>query len=193
MLLQKLLITVPLILLIILAAIVFIPGCTSRADTAAIVAAYKTSLDSKTSSPADPQPVIDFLSSIGDKEYIKANTAKIYANDAYLNDTLVTHHGATEIEAYFLKTADNMTDYSLTIDDRSQSGNDHYLRWTMKFTVSSLGGGKPIHSIGMTHLRFNEQGKVTLHQDFWDSGTTIYGQAPILGGIIETVRKRLEK
>jgi hypothetical protein len=32
-----------------------------------------------------------------------------------------------------------------------------------------------------------------MHQDFWDSGTNIYGQLPVLGGVIETIRSRFEK
>ncbi|MBC7979294.1 MAG: nuclear transport factor 2 family protein, partial [Armatimonadetes bacterium] len=113
--------------------------------------------------------------------------------DAYLNDTLVTHHGPEAIKAYFLKTADNMKSYKVDIDDTASSGSDHYVRWTMVFTSSSLNGGKPVHSVGMSHVRFNTGGLVVMHQDYWDSGTTIYGQIPVVGGLIETIRRRFEK
>lgn len=86
-----------------------------------------------------------------------------------------------------------MTQYQVTVDDTVSSGNDHYVRWTMVFTAPKLNGGKPVESVGMSHVRFNSAGQVIMHQDFWDSGTNIYGQLPVLGGVIESIRKRFEK
>jgi hypothetical protein len=63
----------------------------------------------------------------------------------------------------------------------------------MVFSAPKLNGGKPVESVGMSHIRLNPEGKVVIHQDFWDSGTNIYGQIPALGGVIETIRRRFEK
>lgn len=133
-----------------------------------------------------------FLKNVGTPEYLRAHTADTYAPDAYLDDTIVTHHGPEEIQDYFLQTAETMTQFELTIDDISRSGPDHYLRWTMIFTAPKLGGGHPIHSVGMSQIRFNADGKVAFHQDFWDSGKNIYGQIPLVGGLIETLRNRMK-
>ena len=94
---------------------------------------------------------------------------------------------------YFHATADTMTSYEVTINDTASSGNEHYVRWTMVFSAPKLNGGKPVHSVGMSHIRLNSAGQVTMHQDFWDSGLNIYGQIPVVGGIVETIRRRLEK
>ena len=135
----------------------------------------------------------DFLKNVGTKAAIEEKTAKTYAANAYLNDTLVTHYGPEEIKAYFLKTADTMTSFEVTIDDVARSGDDHYFRWTMIFAAPKLAKGTPIHSVGMSQVRFNAEGKVVFHQDFWDSGANIFGQAPISGGIISAIRKRIAK
>ncbi|MFN7343119.1 MAG: nuclear transport factor 2 family protein, partial [bacterium] len=134
----------------------------------------------------------EFLQKIDDKVFVESNTAKVYAADAYLNDTLVTHHGPDEIKTYFLATADTMTKYQVTVDDTVSSGNDHYVRWTMIFTAPKLNAGKPVESVGMSHVRFNSAGQVVMHQDFWDSGTNIYCQLPVMGGVIESIRRRFE-
>ncbi len=86
-----------------------------------------------------------------------------------------------------------MTSYEVTIDDTASSGNEHYVRWTMVFSAPKLNGGKPVRSVGMSHVRLNSAGQVTMHQDFWDSGMNIYGQIPVIGGAIEMIRRRLEK
>ncbi len=133
-----------------------------------------------------------FLRSIGDLKSVHENTAKVYAADAYLDDTLVTHHGAAEIEAYFAETSATMTDYKVTIDDVARSGEDYYIRWTMVFAAPALSGGKPVHSAGISQLRFDPEGKIAFHQDFWDSGKNFYAHLPVVGGAVGFVRKRLE-
>ena len=133
-----------------------------------------------------------FLQGIGDVKFVRENTLKVYAADAYLDDTLVVHHGAAEIEAYFVKTSETMKSYQVTIDDVARSGDNYYVRWTMIFSAPALGGGKPVHSIGISHIRLNREGRVEFHQDFWDSGKNFYGHLPVVGGAVGFVRKRLE-
>ena len=195
--LKMLLQTIPLLLLALLVIAILIPACTPHFDTKNRVKEYKTVLTkSQDAAPANEESLnafTTFLQKIDDQAYVEANAAKVYAPDAYLNDTLVTHHGVKQIKAYFLKTAETMTQYQVTVDDTVSSGNDNYVRWTMVFTAPKLNGGKPVESVGMSHVRFNSAGKVIMHQDFWDSGTNIYGQIPVLGGVIESIRSRFEE
>lgn len=134
----------------------------------------------------------DFLQGIGDVDFVRKNTLQTYAADAYLDDTLAVHHGVAEIEAYFVKTSETMTSYKVTIDDVGRSGEDYYVRWTMVFAAPALSGGKPVHSIGVSQIRLNREGKVEFHQDFWDSGRNFYEHLPIIGGGVGYVHKRLE-
>lgn len=133
-----------------------------------------------------------FLQGIGDVDFVRSNTLKTYAADAYLDDTLAVHHGAAEIEAYFVKTSETMTQFQVTIDDVARSGDDYYVRWTMIFAAPALSQGKPIHSIGVSQIRLNREGKVEFHQDFWDSGKNFYSQLPVIGGAVGYVKKRLQ-
>ena len=133
-----------------------------------------------------------FLKGIGDARFIKQNTLKVYAADAFLDDTLVVHHGAAAIEDYFVKTAGNMTSCQVTIDDVAKSGSDYYVRWTMVFAAPAMSGGQPVHSVGVSQVRFNREGRVVFHQDFWDSGKNFFAHLPVAGGVIGFIRKRLE-
>ncbi len=189
--------TIPLLLLALLVIAILIPACAPNFNSAGRVKEYKTVLTKTQNSAPGSQESLNafttFLQKIDDKSYVEANTAKVYAADAYLNDTLVTHHGPEQIKAYFLNTADTMSQYQITVDDTVSSGVDHYVRWTMVFAAPKLNSGKPVESVGMSHVRFNSAGQVIMHQDFWDSGTNIYGQLPVLGGMIESIRRRFEK
>jgi hypothetical protein len=84
-----------------------------------------------------------------------------------------------------------MTHFEVSIDDIARSGPDHYIRWTMIFAAPALDKGEKVHSSGISHVRFAADGRVELHQDFWDSGENFFGRLPVAGGIIGIIRKRL--
>lgn len=189
------------ILIAVLAIFLLLSSCAAPNTSEAVVQNYKTRLEKvapsglEAGSPGEKAAIArftSFLQGISDTQYVRENTLKVYAADAYLDDTLVIHHGASEIEAYFVKTSETMTSYKVTIDDVARSGNDYYVRWTMIFSAPMLSGGKPVHSIGVSQIRLNREGQVEFHQDFWDSGKNFFAHLPVIGGGVGYVRKQLE-
>ncbi|MES2661005.1 MAG: nuclear transport factor 2 family protein [Verrucomicrobiota bacterium] len=179
----------------------FLVSCAAPNHSDEEVSSYRKALEKVAPSGLQPdgpgeaaalQRFKSFLQGIGDMNFVRENTLKTYAADAYLDDTLVVHHGAADIQAYFTKTSETMTSYQVTIDDVARSGNDYYVRWTMVFAAPALSGGKPVHSVGISQVRFNREGKVEFHRDFWDSGKNFYAHLPVVGGAVGFVGKRLE-
>ncbi len=184
-----------------LAIVLFLSSCAAPNQSAADVASYREAMNKVAPSGLEPgssgeiaakERFGSFLQGIGDIGYVRENTLKVYASDAYLDDTLVVHHGAADIQAYFVKTSETMTSYKVTIDDVARSGDDFYFRWTMVFTAPVMSGGEPCHSVGISQVRFNREGKVEFHRDFWDSGKNFYGHLPLVGGAVGFVGKRLK-
>lgn len=117
-------------------------------------------------------------------------TREIYAPDAYLNDNLIELRGAAAIEAHFAKSLEGLSAIEVRFDDTVRSGDDWYVRWTMSTTFRSLADGATVVTSGMSHIRFDEQGRVTVHRDFWDSASGVYEHVPVLGGAIRAVKAR---
>lgn len=115
-------------------------------------------------------------------------TQQVYAEDAYLCDTLHIARGADQIEAYFLKTADRVNSMQVSILDYSASGREVYTRWAMTIAADDLADGQPVTSYGISHFRFDADGKVILHQDFWDASAGFFEQLPVLGWVIPRIR-----
>lgn len=134
----------------------------------------------------------NYLKSIGDPKIVAEQTQLVYARDAFLNDTLVTHRGLDAIREYFLKTSKTVTTFDVTIQDVVRSGDHYYIRWLMDFAAPAMNGGKAVRSIGMSQIHFDAEGKVTLHQDFWDSGTHFYAHLPVASGVIGYIRKQIK-
>lgn len=189
------------VILAVIAVILFFVFNAAPNQSEAAVSSYRQAMEKVAPSglpPGSPSEIESlerfkaFLRGIGDAKFVAENARKVYAADAYLDDTLAVHHGAAEIEEYFLKTSETMTSYQVTIDDVARSNDDYYVRWTMVFAAPALSGGKPVHSTGISQIRLDREGKVVFHQDFWDSGKNFYAHLPVVGGAVGFVRKRLE-
>jgi hypothetical protein len=190
-------------MIVVLAAILLLlSSCAAPNTSAADVAAYREVMEKvppgglAPGSPAETAALDrfkNFLKGIGDVNYVRENTSKAYSKDAWLDDTLVVHRGAAEIEKYFIQTSETMTSYQVTIDDVARSGDNYYVRWTMIFSAPALSGGEAVHSVGISQVKFDNDGKVAMHKDFWDSGTNFYAHLPVVGGAVGYVKKRLEK
>lgn len=129
---------------------------------------------------------------LGQAEKIREICPQLYAENAYFSDTLVILHGEPAIQAHFLRTAQAMTAYEASVDDVAFSGNDYYVRWTMKFRSPRFAGGEEICSTGVSQIRFNDAGKISFHQDFWDSGQHVYGHLPVVSPMIHFIQKQIQ-
>lgn len=120
---------------------------------------------------------------------VKARVRSVYAPDAWFNDTIATEVGIDAIERYLLKTAEGAQSVSAAVEDVAVSGPDCYVRWTMKVQAQNLAGGQPITTKGLSQLRFDADGKIVFHQDFWNPAAGIYQQLPLIGPAIRHVNR----
>ena len=138
-------------------------------------------------------PEQKFLSLFGD--FKKGTTEQViqqlYADTFYFNDTFKTFNDIDALSAYLKETADLVELTTVEILDVSQSDTDYYLRWVMHMKFKAKGREVNSRSIGMTQIRFNDEGKVILHQDYWDGAEGFYQHLPIIGYIIRKIRTGL--
>jgi limonene-1,2-epoxide hydrolase len=176
-------------------AILFAAGCAMNQTS--MTKEYSAALASLPGADLAPsaekaavQRVKTYLSNLRADE-VRANTQRVYAADAYFNDTLKTHHGAAEIEKYFLASVANTDGIEVEFADVAKSNEDYYFRWVMDVKLKYFAPGKTVRSIGMSHIRFNRDGQVILHQDYWDSAAGLFEYVPIVGTGIRLIKSRL--
>ncbi len=119
------------------------------------------------------------------------NIRTVYADKLYFNDTFKIIDNIDELVTYMSESAAHVDSTTVDILDVIRSEHDYFIRWSMKMSFSVNGKDIHSHSIGMTQLRFNQEGKVSFHQDFWDASEAFYEHLPFMGRFVKKVKTML--
>ncbi len=119
------------------------------------------------------------------------NIRTVYADRLYFNDTFKIINDIDELVTYMSESAAHVDRTTVDILDVFRTEHDYFIRWSMKMDLSVKGSDIHSHSIGMTQLRFNTEGKVVFHQDFWDSSEAFYEHLPLMGRFVKKVKTML--
>lgn len=171
-------------------------GCIARGDTMPndeIVQYDQALLQFKGDAAGIDVGLDRFRESFADlaSDEIGAFMTSLYAEDLYFNDTLHTFRRRQDLVDYMVRTGSSLSESKVEIKQVMSDGADVFVRWTMTFRTRALGRDINSESIGMTHLRFNADGEVVLHQDFWDSGHALYAHLPFVGFAVRRARDRM--
>ena len=117
---------------------------------------------------------------------------KTYAPDVWFNDTLKEIEGRDALRPYLEHSATAVDDCRVEVKDVTSNGaGDYYVRWSMLIRFKRFKRGQDTWSIGMSHLRFDANGLVVLHQDFWNAADGLFQHVPVLGGMIRWIKKQV--
>lgn len=144
-------------------------------------------------SAAEKAAIENFRGFFGDlkEDSIKAKIRSVYAANLRFNDTLKSIKDVDTLERYLVETARSVESCKVEIDEVLTSPSGVYVRWRMAIRFKKFHQGTTQESIGMTHLRFDRDGRVAYHQDYWDSGANLFEKIPVLGAGIRAVKRRL--
>mgnify|MGYP001819194234 FL=1 len=125
-----------------------------------------------------------------DSDSVAAAARALYANNAYFNDVFVELWGANAVADYLAQSADKTADIEIDVEDCVQAEGEVYLRWTMRFETNGL-RSRTVTAPGITHLRFDDGGRIAYHRDYWDGSGALAEFVPLVGGVLRSVRSSL--
>lgn len=179
-----------------LGVLLLLSGCATKQVRSYYADDYLQALEQwpgTTDSPLIDAGVERFANTLGyfTQDDLRAKVEQLYADELYFNDTFKTFNRLDDLAPYLEETGEMVQVSSVTILGHTADGEDVLIRWLMDLEFSA--GGKDIksRSLGMTHLRFNNNGKVILHQDFWDSTDGFFSHLPIVGGFVHRIKEKL--
>lgn len=124
-------------------------------------------------------------------EYLRENTKHVYADTFFFRDGFKELHQIDELEAYMVHSAEPVRHCTFEFATPIKSGHDYFLQWTMELSLKRDDDDRMDRAIGMSHIRFNREGKVVFHQDYWDPTDILYRRIPIANRLIGYVRSKL--
>ena len=117
--------------------------------------------------------------------------ALYYAEDAYFKDPFNEVNRIEDIREIFARMYRQVTDPRFFVRERIGDESGLFLVWDLSYRIRAW---KPqvdrvIH--GVSHLRFNLEGKVSYHRDYWDTGEELYAKLPLIGGAVRLLRRAI--
>jgi steroid Delta-isomerase len=115
----------------------------------------------------------------------------LYASDASFKDPFNDVQGVPAIEHIFRHMFTQVEAPRFVVTERIVQYDSAMLAWRFEFGVRV---GKRVHPQvvnGVTHFKFDGEGKVSLHRDYWDTGEELYMKLPVLGWLVRALRRRL--
>ena len=179
---------------LILFVCTLVAGCASSpANLQSYPAAYRVALNDFPGIADVPTETIssftEFLSELGSKK-TGVRAGQLYASELHFSDALMMTRDHDRVVEHFQGLVDAGTTVQVEILQTLISEADVYLIWSMRAEFTPVRQSVVSYTIGVTHLRFNEAGRVVLHQDFWDTGLGFYQHIPVLGRVVKSINRR---
>ena len=114
-----------------------------------------------------------------------------YAADAWFKDPFNEVRGVAAIARIFRHMFVQVDAARFVVTDRVVAANGAMLAWEFHFHARGPGlrGAQCIR--GVSHLRFDAEGKVDYHRDYWDAAEELYSRLPLLGALLRALRRRI--
>lgn len=122
---------------------------------------------------------------------LRENVQKVYAESVYFRDAFKQLSTAAEIEEYMVAGMAPIEGAEFVFNNVLRKGIDFYFDWTMRLDFKKTPKGTWEESIGMSRMRFNAEGQVIFHQDYWDPTDIVYKRIPIVRQLIAYVKRKL--
>lgn len=114
---------------------------------------------------------------------------EIYAADAFFKDPFNEVRGLERIRRIFEHMFVQVEAPRFVVREVVTDGRHAFLTWDFLFRARRLGEAQQVIH-GASHLKFDADGRVNYHRDYWDAAEELYEKIPLLGGLMRLLRRR---
>lgn len=119
-----------------------------------------------------------------------ADLGNIYAPNARFIDPFNDVRGLAQIQQIFGHMFETLEQPHFVVTGKVLDGDQCFLLWDFHFRFRAFRRDIPQTIAGTSHLQFDRQGLITLHQDYWDAAHGLYQKMPVLGALMRWLRRR---
>lgn len=110
-----------------------------------------------------------------------------YAEQAQFKDPFNAVSGLPAITRIFEHMFATVETPRFVVTNRIAEGRQAMLAWDFHLQLR----GRALVIRGVSHVCFDDDGKVSVHRDYWDAAEELYARLPVLGGLMRALRRRL--
>jgi steroid delta-isomerase len=134
----------------------------------------------------DPQALVEWFETLSPQTIDRI--PQLYAANAEFKDPFNEVCGTDAIAHIFRHMFTQVDEPRFVIGSRFVGDDGVMLLWDFHFRTR---GRRPqaICVRGTSHLRFDTEGKVVLHRDYWDAAEELYAKLPVLGALMRYLQR----
>ncbi len=115
---------------------------------------------------------------------------RYYAPDARFKDPFNEVQGLAEIRRIFEHMFVALNEPRFVVTQQIVDGRQAFLVWEFLFRFRR-GDTRTTQVVrGGSHLMLAEDGRVTLHRDYWDAAEELYEKLPVIGALMRWLKRR---
>ena len=114
---------------------------------------------------------------------------RYYTADACFKDPFNEVRGLAAIACIFAHMYRQLASARFVVHERVVDAQGAMLIWTLQYRTAA---GRPEEAIrGASHVKFDADGKVSHHRDYWDAAEELYAKQPLLGSLMRFLQRKL--
>jgi hypothetical protein len=118
-----------------------------------------------------------------------ARFGEFYSANAYFKDPFNEVHRLADIQPIFTRMFRQLAEPRFVVKEHAGDRHSMFLVWDMHFCLRNWKPEETRRIHGVSHLRFDADGKVCYHRDYWDTGEELYAKLPVLGLGVRLLRR----
>ena len=122
-----------------------------------------------------------------------ARLDQYYAAAARFKDPFNDVRGVPAIAQIFRHMFDSLDQPRFVITQQLLQGSDAFLSWDFTFRFKSFQRDQLQRIEGATHLKLDDDGRGTLHRDYWDAAEELYEKLPLVGTLMRWLKARTQR
>lgn len=117
---------------------------------------------------------------------------EFYAENVVFKDPFNEVRGVVLVQRIFSHLFSQLADPHFVVSERIVSDNGALLVWEMRFRQKNSHRHGPAQIIrGASHLKFDVDGQVVWHRDYWDTAEELYEKLPGIGWLLRLLKGKL--
>lgn len=116
---------------------------------------------------------------------------EFYSTNAYFKDPFNEVRGVAAIQRIFTHMFSQVAEPRFVVTEKVVDAGGVMLIWEFYYRVRLWGKGEAQVMRGVSHLKFDPDGKVNYHRDYWDTAEELYMKLPALGSLMRGLRRML--